>query len=1111
MTERYTIERKLGEGASASVFLATDALTGEKVAIKRALEIMSRHARFAGRWQREVIVLQTLQHPRIVPLLDATFAKGKPLTMVMKVANGDLEGRLTEGCTGKQALRWLYQTLEGLVHMHSFGVIHQDMKPDNVLISPDGNAWLADFSVARTRAELLTNPHDVTGTPGWYAPEQQLRLASEIGPWTDLFSWGKMLELVISSMSYRSGELSYIVEGCTVLDPQQRFRTSSEVLPLLKAGIEALPKAVLGRKFKIKHRRGMTTLLKEGFAFPNDFVPISRQGVTQDTFSASDASNAVVSPNLLSVVPRFRSRPDILTKLWEAAKWVKDNQRSKVLFVRGPKGSGRKDIIRHFVRELSKSGIMESLILSYHENGAFDDGYRGAVQHLLAPWGENRDNFVQRLQRWLAREKQTPIRSTRREANGLAKWCGFLDSDEQAVDNGLGLIFLFQHLQHLSWKGGVVLVLEDPKFCTVNGDGLDICETLLGADFSKRPVLVLTTIPDDMSTTTPAFQHKVNVLEMMGAEELSIPSWSDEDILAHIQDVCKVPAPIHRNILDFCEGQIHRANLFVQDLALRGEMSWSEDASCFTIKADSQVTERLGTDFFQQYFERVVDTVPQPELAKDILGAMVCSAEPVEMLLLNEISPAGLQELIQVGLLRQQERSIRFAYPEFKAVAAEWVFGKVDLSNIHRRIAESWMELVSRWGLRLDLQIGQAWLSAGEPTKALPFLLLAIQDARHAWLLERTEHIANLIAKAAKATGSHMGLLEGRLNRLEVRLKRGRLNGIQELALQVEQMGQLDAQSVGRLALIHADFLVQKKQWVAANQYLRQALEHFSKNSDRRGRAQTFLKQGQLLFTLNRLESAADRFAQASMISPKTTIEWVEAQAKLIEIRLRLGWVDGLPAQIDGIWRQTQNNADVHHMAYATYIAGLLLVHQLRLKEALVRLQTTQTLASSCGDSELRGWSLEAQGALYFLEGNWSGIYQIQKQLISHYQMRSMRDRRRVSMLRLRCAYALDPSTNSASIWQVEIQDLSRSFIHVQYWWWMLQLLNPNNTEADITNYWQSAVKVTEPRIWDISLFRVLFTIQSQARFASIQAEVQQEIQTRFAKQYKTFSKISMG
>ena len=175
------------------------------------------------------------------------------------------------------------------------------------------------------------------------------------------------------------------------------------------------------------------------------------------------------------------------------------------------------------------------------------------MQHVLSPWGENRENFVTRLQRWLAREKQVPIRSTEREATGLAKWCGFLEKNEQAVDNGLGLIFLFQHLQHLAWKGGVVLVLEDPKYCTVNGDGLDICETLLGSDFSKRPVLVLTTLPEDMSSTSSSFQHKVNVLKRMGAEEISIPSWSDDDILTHLNEVCAIQSRGMRIYFDFVE------------------------------------------------------------------------------------------------------------------------------------------------------------------------------------------------------------------------------------------------------------------------------------------------------------------------------------------------------------------------------------------------------------------------------------------------------------------------------------------------------------------------------------------------------------------------------
>ena len=267
-------------------------------------------------------------------------------------------------------------------------------------------------------------------------PEQQLRLASEVGPWTDLFAWGKMLEQVISSMSYRTGELAYIVEGCTILDPQQRFRSSTEVLSLLREAIDDLPNAVLQRKFTVKHRRGMSSLLKEGFKFPDDFTPISVVVALNPSFLLSPTKVINTSPELLSVVPRFRDRPQAIQQFWNAAKWVKDNERSKVIFVKGPKGSGRKDIIRQFVRGLSKAGVMDSMILSYHENGAIDDGYRGAVQHVLSPWGENRENFVTRLQRWLAREKQVPIRSTEREATGLAKWCGFLEKNEQAVDNG---------------------------------------------------------------------------------------------------------------------------------------------------------------------------------------------------------------------------------------------------------------------------------------------------------------------------------------------------------------------------------------------------------------------------------------------------------------------------------------------------------------------------------------------------------------------------------------------------------------------------------------------------------------------------------------------------
>ena len=417
------------------------------------------------------------------------------------------------------------------------------------------------------------------------------------------------------------------------------------------------------------------------------------------------------------------------------------------------------------------------------------------------------------------------------------------------------------------------------------------------------------------------------------------------------------------------------------------------------------------------------------------------------------------------------------------------------------------MALVDRWGLRLDLQIGEAWLAAEEPSTALPFLLLAIQDARNAWLWERTEQIADLIERAAELCGSQVGLLEGRLTRLEVRLKLNHFQGVSEWINRIQGMDGVDDKNRGRLCLVEAGYLMNRKEWVEANQKLKQALNCFPAHIDRRGRSQTFIKQGYLLLQLNRLEGAADRFAQTNIISRKSTMEWVESQARLIEVRLRLGWVEGLPKQIDTMWRVTQNNADIHHMAHATYAAGLLFVHQLKLEEALIRLQTTQALAASCGNSHLRAQSLEYQGAVYFLAGRWAEAKAVQKQLVFHYQLRHRRDHRRVAMLRLRCAYALDKN-DSSNIWKIEIQDLPKTFVHVQYWWWILQLLRPENHTVQIRNYWEQAQMVGLPKIWDISMYRVLRHLTESEQYSCIHDAIHEEIRLRYPQHHRLFGKI---
>ena len=89
---------------------------------------------------------------------------------------------------------------------------------------------------------------------------------------------------------------------------------------------------------------------------------------------------------------------------------------------------------------------MDNRVLSYSKGSSFDDGYRGVIRQMLSPWGEDRKSFVQRIKRWLARANQSSLQSMEREAIALAKWSGFVEPNEPSVDNGLGLVFLFQHL-----------------------------------------------------------------------------------------------------------------------------------------------------------------------------------------------------------------------------------------------------------------------------------------------------------------------------------------------------------------------------------------------------------------------------------------------------------------------------------------------------------------------------------------------------------------------------------------------------------------------------------------------------------------------------------------
>jgi serine/threonine protein kinase len=176
LADRYTIERGIGSGGMATVYLAHDLRYDRRVAVK-VLKPDLAAAIGPDRFLREISITAQLNHPHILPLLDSGETAGFVYYAMPFVSGGSLRERInrSKGLPVEVAVRVTQQVAAALEHAHSCGVIHRDVKPENVLFS-DGLAIVADFGIARAvgsvSREALTRSGFPLGTPGYMSPEQ---------------------------------------------------------------------------------------------------------------------------------------------------------------------------------------------------------------------------------------------------------------------------------------------------------------------------------------------------------------------------------------------------------------------------------------------------------------------------------------------------------------------------------------------------------------------------------------------------------------------------------------------------------------------------------------------------------------------------------------------------------------------------------------------------------------------------------------------------------------------------------------------------------------------------------------------------------------------------
>jgi eukaryotic-like serine/threonine-protein kinase len=211
----FTIQRELGGGNMARVFLATDERLGRTVVIK-VLPPELADGTSAERFRREIRVVASLRHPHIVPLLDAG-SMGPLLFYSMPYIEGESmrgllkrEGRIPEAT----AIRYAAEVADALIHAHAAGIVHRDIKPENILIDGD-HVVVTDFGIARAVSRptmAITTAGVAIGTTGYMSPEQASGMP-DVDARTDTYSLGCLVLEMLTGTSPLGGRAALNAAG----------------------------------------------------------------------------------------------------------------------------------------------------------------------------------------------------------------------------------------------------------------------------------------------------------------------------------------------------------------------------------------------------------------------------------------------------------------------------------------------------------------------------------------------------------------------------------------------------------------------------------------------------------------------------------------------------------------------------------------------------------------------------------------------------------------------------------------------------------------------------------------------------------------------------------
>jgi serine/threonine protein kinase/tetratricopeptide (TPR) repeat protein len=950
LPERYSPEAiPIGEGAAGHVYRVHDRWLELAVAIKILHIGADSRSDFAASFRAEARAAAKVVHPRVVRLIDSgLLPDGRPYLVSEFVAGGNLSAWLETPPPWPVIQRIVRQLLEGLARMHAAGVLHRDIKPDNVLLTDAdparADAKISDLGLAKLASSSadLEATQRIVGTPMYMAPEQWLPGTSWLGPWTDLYAVGVLLtQLLGIGEPYEGMNVSQVmfaklsqpaptfrplpafesivgletfVQTLVARPPDARYTLAADALAAFDA-LDQLPREPQDRPTFTPNEDDsvLQGLLDEAPARP--YFPVQQMALQPPSPLA--AEDLPVAPGLL----QFHTIPDFMTPkvqdlVWRAARAVVNAGSPGVLILEGAPGSGQREIARWTATELEAGGWMRCLRVVHDGNGlGFQARLVEAVRRFLNCSGLSKDETRAQIRRYLHRYGETGPEELRL----LCRWLAPTRSDGLAethhggesadgLDLSTRMALLGRLLARAAHRGGMLLWLDGPHGAAAL-EGMEIAARILQRARSDGfPLLVVVSVGTLLEESTGALPNPVrDLLGSASCTRLPLEPLAAAPGIAMLRRHCRLTPSLASELWDAVGGDPYLAIDVVTAWAAKGQLVADEDRT-WSLCADVGVADLLASSGPSIIDSRVRSAAASPRAARaaeDLLHVLALlgpeASRHAADTALRHLHPGLDAELLTAWKVLTGEgaveeigaHTIRFPNrTRFHEVVA-LVHQRDDVASLHLACARGLLEQERISGLQLAGAAGQHFLAAGRADQAIDHLLRGAQQMRSTHLGAAVE-----FARAAREALREQGRggdqmleavrLEGDLLQL-----RGRIDDSEAILARAEDFAGPAVTEVGTAWLLcsraHNAWL--REEFGRAAALLAEAHQHFDGAHDHGGLAFVARLRGDVAMRRGDHPEAAAHYRAAKMqaVVSEGRAEQLDAAWKLARAQRELG------------------------------------------------------------------------------------------------------------------------------------------------------------------------------------------------------------------------------